>query len=72
MVMVFYVIVLCCVLLCVRDAVGSCVSTVGSYSKYDISYYGIILCVGISTVEQDTYAILVKYLAPENSGREKK
>jgi hypothetical protein len=30
------------------------------------------LCVGISTVELDTYAILVKYLARENSGREKK
>jgi hypothetical protein len=71
MVMVFYVIVLCCVLLCVRDAVGSCVSAVGSYSKYDISYYGIILGVGISIVVLDTYAILVKYLAREKGGREK-
>jgi hypothetical protein len=47
------------------------VSTVGSYSKYDILYYGIILGVGISIVELDTYVILVKYLAQENSGREK-
>ena len=46
-------------------------SAIGSYLKYDISYYGIILCVGISTVEIDTYAILVKYLAWEYSGREK-
>ncbi len=46
-------------------------STVGSYSKYDILYYGIILGVGISIVELDTYVILVKYLAQENSGREK-
>ncbi len=30
------------------------------------------LCVGISTVELDTYTILVKYLARENGGREKK
>ncbi len=46
-------------------------STIGSYLKYNISYNGIILCVGISTVELDTYAILVKYLARENGGREK-
>ena len=45
--------------------------TIGSYLKYDISYYGIVLCVGISTVELDTYAILVKYLARENGEREK-
>ncbi len=47
-------------LLCVRDVVGSWVSAVGSYSKYDISYYGIVLGVGISIVELDTYTILVK------------
>ncbi len=58
-------------LLCVRDVVGSWVSAVGSYSKYDISYYGIVLGVGLSMVVIDTYAILVKYLAWENSGREK-
>jgi hypothetical protein len=48
------------------------VSTVGSYSKYDISYYGIVLGVGISIVELDKYAIVVKYLAQENVRREKK
>ena len=72
MVMVFYV--LCCVLcvvVCARGDWFSWVSAIGSYLKYDISYYGIILCVGISTVELDTYAILVKYLAQENGGREK-
>ncbi len=47
-------------------------SAIGSYLKHNISYYGIVLCVGISTVELDTYAILVKYLAQENGGREKK
>ncbi len=47
-------------------------SAIGSYLKYDISYYGIVLCVGISTVELDTYAISVKYLAWENGRREKK
>ncbi len=51
--------------------VGSWVSAVGSYSKYDISYYGIILGVGISILVLYTYAILVKYLAWKNSGREK-
>jgi len=67
----FYVV--CCVLLCVQEAGGwfSWVSIIGSYLKYDISYYGIVLCVGISTVELDTYAILVKYLARENGRREK-
>ncbi len=65
----FYVV--CCVLFCVQEAIDSWVSAVGSYLKYNISYYGIILCVGISTVELDTYAILVKYLVPENGGREK-
>jgi hypothetical protein len=64
--------VVCFVLLCVRDVVGSWVSAIGSYSKYDISYYGIVLGVGISIVVLDTYTILVKYLAQENSGREKK
>ncbi len=58
-------------LLCVRDVVGSWVSAVGSYSKYDTSYYGIILGVGISIVVLDTYTILVKYLMRENGGREK-
>jgi hypothetical protein len=47
------------------------VSAVGSYSKYDILYYGIVLGVGISIVVLDTYTILVKYLVQENSGREK-
>ncbi len=61
--------VVCCVLLCVREAVGSWVSAVGSYSKYDISYYGIVLGVD-SIVVLDTYAILVKYFAWENSGRD--
>ncbi len=46
-------------------------SAIGSYLKYSISYYGIVLCVGISTVELDTYTILVKYLVRENGGREK-
>ncbi len=46
-------------------------SAIGSYLKYDISYYGIVLCEGISTVELDTFAILVKYLAWESGGREK-
>ncbi len=39
--------------------------------KYDVSYYGIVLGVGISIVVIDTYAILVKYFAWENAGREK-
>ncbi len=31
-------------------------SAIGLYlNKYDISYYGIILCVGIGAVELDTY-----------------
>ncbi len=47
------------------------VSAVGSYLEYDISCYGIVLCVGISIVELDTFAILVKYLAWEYGGREK-
>ncbi len=46
-------------------------SAIGSYLKYNISYYDIVLCVGISTVELDTYAILVKYLARENGGEKK-
>jgi hypothetical protein len=68
---VLYFFVLC-VVVCVQEAVGSWVSTVSSYSKYDISYYGIVLGVGISIVVVDAYAILVKYLAWENGGREKK
>jgi hypothetical protein len=35
-------------------------------------YHGIVLGVGISIVVLDTYAILVKYLAREYGGREKK
>jgi hypothetical protein len=71
MLTVFYV--FCCVLcvVCVRDVVGSWVSAVGSYSKYNISYYGIALGVGISIVVLDTYAILVKYLARETAGEKK-
>jgi hypothetical protein len=72
MVTVFYV--FCCVLcvvVCARGGWFSWVSAVGSFSKYNISYYGIILGVGIIIVELDTYAILVKCLARENSGREK-
>ncbi len=46
-------------------------SAIGSYLKYDISYYGIVLCVGISTVELDTYAILVKYLRGKKAGKKK-
>ncbi len=34
-------------------------------------YYGIVVGVGIIIIELDTYAILVKYLARENGGREK-
>jgi hypothetical protein len=66
----FYVV--CCVLLCVQEVVGSlgCLSLV-SYLKYNMSYYGIVLRVGISIVELDTYVILVKYLAWENGRREK-
>jgi hypothetical protein len=39
---------------------------------YDISYYGIVLDVGISIIVLDTYTILDKYLAQEYSGRDKK
>ncbi len=72
MVMVFYV--LCCVLcviMCARGGWFSWVSAVGSYLKYNTSYYGIVLRVGISIVKLDTCRILVKYLAQENGGREK-
>ncbi len=55
-----------------REAVGSWVFAVGSYSKYNISYYGTILGVGISIVVLDTYTILVKYLVWENGRRGKK
>jgi hypothetical protein len=70
--MVFYVfcyvlcVVCCCV--CKRQLVLGCPLLA---HKYDISYYGIVLSVGISIIVLDTYAILVKYLARENSGREK-
>ncbi len=56
----------CCV--CKRRLVLGCPPLA---HKYDISYYGIILGVGISIVVLDTHAILVKYLAGENGGREK-
>jgi hypothetical protein len=72
MVTVFYV--FCCVLcvvVCARGGWFSWVSAIGSYLKYNILYYGIVLRVGISIVELDTYTILVKYLARENGGREK-
>jgi hypothetical protein len=70
--MVFYI--FCCVLCVVVCAGGgwfSWVSAVGSYSKYNILYHGIVLGVGISIVELDRYAILVKYLVRENGEREK-
>ncbi len=60
-----------CVVVCARGGWFSWVSAVGSYLKYNISYYGILLHVSISIVELDTYMILVKYLAQENGGREK-
>ncbi len=68
----FYVV--CCVLLYVQEAVGSpecppLAHTLSTTYPTMVSYY---LCVGISTVELDTYAILVKYLVRENGGREKK
>ncbi len=44
---------------------------VGSCLKYNILYYGIVLCVGISIEELHTYTFLVKYLVRENGGREK-
>jgi hypothetical protein len=73
MVMVFYVLFcVLCVVVCARGSWFSWVSAVGSYLKYNISCYGILLGVGISIVELDTYAILVKYLTQENGGREKK
>jgi hypothetical protein len=45
------------------------VSAVGSLVQHIVLWY--YLGVGISIVVLDTYAILVKYLALENSGREK-
>jgi hypothetical protein len=72
MVMVFYVLCfMLCVVVCARGDWFSWVSAIGSYLKYNLSYYGIVLYVGISTVELYTCAILVKYLAQENGGREK-
>ncbi len=64
---------LLCVVCCCMCKIGwfSWVSPVGSYSKYNISYYGIVLGVEISIVELDTYAILVKYLEQETSRRKK-
>ncbi len=47
-------------------------SAVGSLVQHIVLPYGtIVLGVGISIVVLDTYAILVKYLARENGGREK-
>ena len=69
--MVLYVFCVLCVVVCGRGSWFSWVSAVGSYSKYHILYYGIVLRVGISIVELDTYVILVKYLAWENGRREK-
>ncbi len=46
-------------------------SAIGSYLKYDISYYGIVLCVGISTVELDTYAILSNIWGGKMAGEKK-
>ncbi len=54
----------CCV--CERRLVLGCLLL-----AYDISYYGIVLGVGISIVVLDTYAILVKYFGREYGGREK-
>jgi hypothetical protein len=39
--------------------------------KYDISYYGIVLSVGIGIIVLDTYAILVKYLRGKMAGEKK-
>jgi hypothetical protein len=61
----FLCIVCCCV--CERRLVLGCPPL-----AYNISYYGIVLGVGISIVVLDTYAILVKYSAREYGGREKK
>jgi hypothetical protein len=58
MVMVLYV--FCCVLcvvVCARGGWFSWVSAVGSYSKYNILHYGIVLGVGISIIELDTYHV---------------
>ena len=60
-----------CVVVCARGGWFSWVSAVGSYSKYDILHYGIVLGVGISIIVLDTYMILVKYLAREYGSREK-
>ncbi len=63
-VLCFLCVVCCCV--CERRLVLGCPPL-----PYNISYYGIILGVGISILVLDTYAILVKYLAREYGGREK-
>ncbi len=60
-------------LFCVREAVGSLgcpplAHTLSTTYHTMVSYY---VCLGISIVEIDTYAILVKYFARENGGREK-
>jgi hypothetical protein len=68
MVTVFHAFLLCvvCCCVCKRWLVLECLPL-----AYDTSYYGIVLGVGISIVVLDTYTILVKYLARENSEREK-
>jgi hypothetical protein len=62
-----------CVLLCVREAVGSlgCLPLAHTLSTTYRTTYGIVLGVGISIVELDTHAILVKNLMRENGGKEK-
>jgi hypothetical protein len=58
--------VVCCCGVCKRWLVLGCLPL-----AYNISYYGIVLGVGISIVVLETYAILVKYLAREYGSREK-
>ncbi len=69
----FLFFVVCCVLLCVREVVGSLgcpplAHTLSTTYRTMVSYY---VCLGISIVELDTYTILVKYLVRENGRREK-
>jgi hypothetical protein len=72
MVTVFYVFCsVLCVAVCARGDWFFGVLPPLAHTLYNISYYGIILGVGISIVVLDTYTILFKYLARENGGREK-
>jgi hypothetical protein len=66
MLMVICFLCVVCCYVCERRLVLGCPPL-----AYDISYYGIVLGVGISIVVLDAYAILVKYLAQEYGGREK-